>query len=267
MESRALLDQFWAAVIFEHGESIDDSHIDRRNNHGAYHHDKGRIAEDNLKRRSTPMIDITPYWNDEPQTSSDQLAGVCSDVDSCPNSIYCPHNQPYRPDHSDVPSELLTISGSALGASSRPMWSSRPTTSHLRPQTSRRPSPSPSTLALVSTFLNEIVNLGHSRTSTPCTMMTVSEESDVRIVESEVFVNVIEDGRRAGLCGPLELQQDNTLELEIPPVSSIRSLADTHDMPSPCIIDGPAGCAQELDALSWMSWERQLSNLHDSFSH
>lgn len=122
-------------------------------------------------------------------------------------------------------------------------------------------------LTLASAFLDSIVRLTRTRSSTP-TMTDLDGHGTATILESEVLINVLEDGKRAGLyggstslCGGL----DGALEkLEIPPLSAPPPLSTDWEDPraSPLIasaVDGLASSAWEVDAVGKLGWERQLS--------
>jgi hypothetical protein len=129
--------------------------------------------------------------------------------------------------------------------------------------------PSSPALELVSNFLDSIVRLSDSRSSTPATTMTNGEDGEVLIVESEVLINVIEDLHRTAIDSPLKTRDEYGLEkLHIAPPSTVAIPGGGgYDLPTAFVANGPAGCAQELDALSWMSWDRQLSNVQHAIWH
>lgn len=138
----------------------------------------------------------------------------------------------------------------------------------LRPTRFRKASQSsnhrqgPSVLALASAFLDSVVRLARSRSSTPTTFN--DGQGSVTILESEVLVNVLEDGKRAGLYGGPGASLcgvEKALEkLEIPASSTISHMGNSRDSSSPITsTEGPATSAQELDAMSRVNWERQLS--------
>jgi hypothetical protein len=129
-------------------------------------------------------------------------------------------------------------------------------------------SPSSPALELVSNFLDSIVRLSDSRSSTPAATVSVGEDGEILIVESEVLIQVVEDINRTACNSPVELRKGNNLvKLQIPPPSIPAPGGTGFDLPSAIVASGPAGCAQELDALSWMSWDRQLSNVQHAIRH
>ena len=127
--------------------------------------------------------------------------------------------------------------------------------------------PSSPALELVSNFLDSIVRLSDSRSSTPATTTAIDEDGGVLIVESEVLINVIEDIQRTAVNSPVTPRREYGPEkLHIPPPSTMAMPGGGwYDLPSAIVASGPAGCAQELDALSWMTWDRQLSNVQHAF--
>ena len=118
-----------------------------------------------------------------------------------------------------------------------------------------------SILDLAANFLDDLVLLNRTPISP-----TIWDEAEVGIVESEVFINVIEDGKRTTPTDSRELQKCEPREtLDISPASMSGLLTGNCGFQSSMTVDGPAETAQEVDALCWMSWERQLTNLQSSW--
>lgn len=128
--------------------------------------------------------------------------------------------------------------------------------------------PSTPALELVSNFLDSIVRLSDSRSSTPAGAVTISEDGEELIVESDVLIEVVEELNRRGLDSPVEIRREKGLRaLRIPPPPITVPCGVGHSALSATVVNGPASCAQELDAFSWMSWERQLSCVQPSLWH
>ena len=125
--------------------------------------------------------------------------------------------------------------------------------------------PSTPALELVSNFLDSMVRLSESRSATPQAAVTVDGDGDILIVESEVLIQLVED-INGSVCGsPVEVHREgNQVKLQIPPRSFAVPDGSSYCIPSAVIADYPAGCAQELDALLGMSWDRQLSSVQHS---
>lgn len=175
----------------------------------------------------------------------------------------CPYGEP--PDLSCCTSPAPTL-GSIRFHDKPPSRTTSPWSAMtLRPTRFRKPSPSPnhrrppSVLALASAFLDSIVRLARSRNSTPTTFNDGA--GPVTILESEVLINVLEDGKRAGLHGTSTALcgVERALEkLEIPPLSAVTG--SFWDPASPVTsTEGPATSSQELDAMGKVDWERQLT--------
>lgn len=121
-----------------------------------------------------------------------------------------------------------------------------------------------SVLALASAFLDSIVRLTRSRAATPTALSDAQAQPGVTILESEVLINVLEDGKRAAMYGSTSLCGDVApLEkLDIPPLSAmVAGGANWWDPGSPmtAAAEGPAECSRQLDTVGRFDWEWQLS--------
>ena len=122
--------------------------------------------------------------------------------------------------------------------------------------------PSSAALELVSNFLDTIVKLSDSKSSTPAATVSVREDGDVSSPESEVLTQVSDDINRTAFNSSDELRKSNNLvQLQIPPPLIPVPGGNRYDIPSAIVASGPAACTEKLDALSWMAWDRQLSNV------
>ena len=288
-DSRSILDNFWSAVHLESPEidiSIDhdiNSDHEIEDDGPPYGYGDGKALDIFYQSASTPVIDIRGF-----DYRGLQGAGSPPDTPYRPSFllplITCgpgdgtqPFTEPEFVSPIGIPTPLpgwfATSAGPGVTRLKQrmPAPSKTPISDYLRRQTSRAPSPATSLLAMASTFLDSIVKLTQTESSTPSKTLAVRGEGDIQIMESEVFVNVIEDGRRAGLIGSLELMHEDMLpqKLDIPALSTLEVAGADYMMPSPYGVstDGLAGCAEELDALSRMVWERQLINFQHSAWH
>ena len=89
------------------------------------------------------------------------------------------------------------------------------------------------------------------------------------IVESEVLIQVVEDINQNDLDSPVEENaltrfsrsfelsgDDDFMTLQIPPSPISVPAKAGFEVPSVFVANGPASCAQELDALWRMRWDR-----------
>ena len=141
--------------------------------------------------------------------------------------------------------------------------------------------PNTPVLNLVSNFLDSVVRVSESRSSTPAVVVTVEPDGDTLIVESEVLIQVVEDINRSTLSSPIDVWNrtafsspielrnrtafnspievptvEKLTELQIPPSPIAVPAKMGYDIPSAFVANGPAGCAQELDAVWRMRWDR-----------
>ena len=266
---RNLLDRFWAAVHLDSPRSpkseatlcgVEDSANDCS---------EELTPEIFAKTGSTPTVDVKSVCSGAKDEQDHVVSPTTFSPTTWSNLIWPPQiyvEPPIPPlapqSHSRLCASSQAISSPSRTAPQRPKVSI-PERSHCQgPSTA---SPATAILALASNFLDSIVQLTKSESIASNTTVIGREEGDIEIVDSEVHVNVIEEGKRAGVCSMYELQDDNLLQkLDIPPLSILGTQTANYDMASPYTVNGLAECAQELDALSQMSWERQLCNLQGS---
>lgn len=122
---------------------------------------------------------------------------------------------------------------------------------------------------LVTSFLDSISPDSKSRSSTPMANIAFDPNQDNIIVESEVLIQVVEDISQPGSDSPVDEYdldcyrslielgvEEDFRKLQIPPSPITVPAKAGFDIPSAFVANGPAGCAQELDALWRMRWDR-----------
>lgn len=118
---------------------------------------------------------------------------------------------------------------------------------------------------LVSNFLDSIVLDSESGSFTPIAAVPANHDGDGLIVESEVVVQVVEEINWMDFSSPIGFGKGNgPIKLNIPSSPIAVPTQAGCDIPFSFAASGPASCAQELDALWWMRWDRQLSNVQCS---
>ena len=261
---RDLLDRFWDAFRLDSPESPDNDNIFFYGPIDGY--DEPPTPEIFSKFGSTPTIDVKSVRH------SPTDRGV-------PQSLFEASTM-LQPSVFVEPPTPMTATHPASEQIKRHFWNRSPSKAaarrpklsipqDLKPRTPGISSPATAILSMASNFLDDIVKLTRAQSPTSNTMVIGSPEGDIEIIDSEVYINVIDDGKRAGITSTLELQEDDWLDkLEIPLMTAFSTPEANYDMQSPYTVNGPgAENARELDALSQMNWERQLSNLNCPIWH
>lgn len=257
---RQLLDRFWDAVHFDSPDSPSNDNVFFFGKIDGY--DEPSTPEIFAKFGSNPTIDVRAPWN-SPTTPSFP----------CQPSAFLPVpptilvQSPLSPgppiEHPPVPVKKGFLSRNPSKPSSR--WPKLAIPKDLKPRAPGITSPATAILALASSFLDDIVK--STRAQSLNTKVIRSPEGDIEIIDSEVYINVIDGSKGAGNHSTLDLQENCSLErLDIPPITALPMTAtEVHelnkDMQSTSTTNSRADSAQELDALARMNRERQLSNL------
>ena len=263
---RDLLDRFWDAFRLDSPESPDNDNIFYYGPIAGY--DEPSTPEIFSKFGSTPTIQVKSAWQrPTDRTIPPPLVEPSSNLHP---SVFVEPPTPMAATY-PAPEEIKQIKRHFWNRSPSKTAINRPKLSipqDLKPRTPGISSPATAVLAMASNFLDDIVRLTRAQSPSSNTMVVGSPEGDIEIVDSEVYINVIDDGKRSGITSALELQEDDWLDkLEIPPMIAFPASDANYDMLSPFTVNGTAENARELDALSQMNWERQLSNLNCSLRH
>lgn len=259
---RNLLDRFWDAVHLDSPESPGDDDIFFYGPIDGY--DEPPTPEIFSRFGSTPTIDVKSAW-------SSSISPLQYTTYLTPSIFVQPPAPPtpVDPVTEDVKRHFWSRSPAKTPTS---RWPKLSIPQDLKPRTPGISSPATAILNMASNFLDDIVKLTRAQSPSSNTTVIGSPDGDIEIIDSEVHINVIDDGKRAGIFSTLELEfyDDDSLEkLDIPPapVTVLAAPEINYDIQSPYTVNGPAENARELDALSHMDWERQLSNLNGSFWH
>ncbi|KAK5170617.1 uncharacterized protein LTR77_005206 [Saxophila tyrrhenica] len=134
-------------------------------------------------------------------------------------------------------------------------------------QKSAESGPASALLALASNFLGNIVKIGQQpRTSSPLVSRLGRQKEEIRIVDSEILIKVIDDEtfRQNRVSYPSSAGTEASEKPECLTAfegDGVWSAGTSH---VPLSAGCKEGSAQEIDALSKMSWERQLMRAQES---
>ena len=256
-------DKFWAALNFAIDDILPCTAFDPK------------AARAHLRRNaspSPPRIDLEGYY-----LRYLPVRSKCEDGNSQKHVGQIRPTQPFE--KKNINSLRVKVPPTKIGVAVR----STPTTaipiSTLSPFASKAqwnlPTPGaaqPSTPILdnlVSNFLDSLVRESQSRSATPVAAATAESDRASMIVESEVLIQVVEDIDQNDLDSPVEENaltrfsrsfelsgDDDFMTLQIPPSPISVPAKAGFEVPSAFVANGPASCAQELDALWRMRWDR-----------
>lgn len=255
---RHLLDRFWDAVHLDSPESPSNDNIFFFGKIDGY--DDPGTPEIFARRGCNPTVDVRAPWN----------SPTASSFPCQPSAFIAPPTIMVQSPLSPSPVDLQSASTRKgfLGRNpSKPVgrWPKLSIPRDLKPRAPGITSPATAILAMASNFLDDLVKLTRSQSPNLNTTMVGSPDGDVEVVDSEVYIDVIDETKRTGIHSISDLQEGFTFEkLELPPTplpitaipapepdgnQSLRLLSSTPDS------------AKELDALSRLDRDRQLSNL------
>ena len=256
---RQLLDRFWDAVHLDSPESPNNDNVFFFGKIDGY--DDQSTPEIFAKYGTNPTIDIRAPWN-SPTTPS---------FPCHPSAFLAPPTimvqSPLTPTPIDLPLEPIKrafLSRNPSKSSSR--WPKLSIPRDLKPRAPGITSPATAILAMASNFLDDLVKLTRSQSPTVNNTMVGSPDGDIEVIDSEVHIDVIDDSKRAGIHSISDLQEGLPSEkVDLPPtplqITSIPPPEPDHGNQSLRLLSSTPDSAKELDALSRMDRDRQLSNL------